>query len=93
MLLAGHIAYVYPCDSVPVKNIKEGQSEKHQKLTKKSLLKALVSTFGKDYNLYNLRTLCMYFLGFAGFLRFSEIGNIRYLDISLQDNCVEINIV
>lgn len=35
----------------------------------------------------------MYFLGFAGFLRFSEIVNIRYLDISLQDNCVEINIV
>lgn len=56
-------------------------------------LKALVSTFGKDDNFYHLRTLCMCCLGFAGFLRFSEIVNIRYLDISLQDNCVEINIV
>lgn len=35
----------------------------------------------------------MCFLGFAGFLRFSEIVHIRYSDICLQDICVEINIV
>lgn len=59
--------YVDPCDSVLVKNIKEGQSEKHQNLwPKKNLLRQniwrpLVSTFGKDDNSYNLRTLCMCF--------------------------------
>nr|XP_034331422.1 integrase/recombinase xerD homolog [Crassostrea gigas] len=91
--------YVDPCDSILVKNIKEGAIRETSKpVTKKEPitpehLKALVSTFGKNDNLYNLRTLCMCFLGFAGFLRFSEIVNIRYLDICLQNNCVEINIV
>lgn len=91
--------YVDPCDSILVKNIKEGAIRETLKpVTKKEPitpehLKALVSTFGKNDNLYNLRTLCMCFLGFAGFLRFSEIVNIRYLDICLQNNCVEINIV
>lgn len=55
-------------------------------------LKTLVSTIGKDENLYNLRTLCMCLLCFADFLRFSEIVNIPFSDISIRDDRVEINI-
>ena len=35
----------------------------------------------------------MCLLGFAGFLRFSEIVNIRFSDVNIQASCVEINIV
>ncbi|XP_061166904.1 uncharacterized protein LOC133175804 [Saccostrea echinata] len=77
--------YIEPCDSALVKTIKEGAIRETSKpvIKKKEPvtpehLKTLVSTIGEDKNLYNLRTLCMCLLGFAGFLRFSEIVNIRY---------------
>ncbi|XP_062621054.1 uncharacterized protein LOC134282664 [Saccostrea cucullata] len=91
--------YIDPCDSALVKTVKEGAVRETSKpvIKKEPItpehLKTLVSTFGEDGNLYNLRTLCMCLLGFAGFLRFSEIVNIRYSDICIQTNCVEINIV
>ncbi|XP_062594041.1 uncharacterized protein LOC134255522 [Saccostrea cucullata] len=46
-----------------------------------------VENTAKQYR-YAFNTFC-----FAGFLRFSEIVNIRYSDICIQTNCVEINIV
>lgn len=59
--------YVDLCDSVLVKNIKEGAiRETSIPVTKKESitpehLKVLVSTFGQDDNLYNLRTVFMCF--------------------------------
>ena len=88
-----------PCDSVLVKTTKEGAIRETSKpVTKKEPispehLKLLVKTFGKDDNLYNLRTLCMCLLGFAGFLRFSELVNLRSADIDIRESCVELNIV
>jgi integrase len=92
--------YTDPCDSVLVRTIKEGAIRETSKpVTKKEPitpehLKTLVSTLRGDFkNLYNLRTLCMCLLGFAGFLRFSEIVNIRFSDVNILASCVEINIV
>lgn len=87
-----------PCESALVKLTKEGAIRETSKpVVKKEPitpdhLKLLVQRY-KSNNLYNMRTLCMCLLGFAGFLRFSELANIRLMDVSFNDVCMKINIV
>ena len=72
-----------PCDSVLVKNIVEGARKQLSKpIIKKEpitpeILHRLVSEFGHNNNLYDKRIVTMCLIGYAGFLRFSELAHIR----------------
>lgn len=43
-------------------------------------------------NLYHLRSLVMFILGFAGFLRISELINLRNTDIEFEETHIKLNI-
>lgn len=82
-----------PCDSTFVKFVKEGCIREHSHpVVKKEpissdILSAVVEKFGKsDATLYDLRTCCIFLLGYAGFLRFSEIVNIRRSQLVFSDS-------
>ena len=85
-----------PCDSVLVKNIVEGARKQLSKpiIKKESItpeiLHQLVSEFGHNNNLYDKRIVTMCLIGYAGFLRFSELAHIRAYDLSFQSACVSI---
>jgi hypothetical protein len=81
MILAG---LSNPCDSSLVTSVKEGCMREHSHpVVKKepispAILSAIVDNLGGYHaSLYQLRTCCIFLLGYAGFLRFSEIVNIR----------------
>ena len=54
------------------------------------ILHRLVSEFGHNNNLYDKRIVTMCLIGYAGFLRFSELAHIRAYDLSFQSACVSI---
>ena len=64
---------------------------KKEPITTDILLK-LVNFYKKSCTLPNLRTCAMCLLGFSGFLRFSELSNIRFSDLIWHDNYLEIKI-
>ena len=55
-------------------------------------LKLLVQRNRSD-NLFKMQTLSMCLLGFTGFLRYSELANIKLCDISFENTHMTINIV
>ena len=55
-------------------------------------LKLLVQRIRSD-NLFNMQTLIMCLLGFTGFLRYSELANIKLCDILFENTHMTINIV
>ena len=80
--------YSKPCDSSFSTNILEGikrikghKVQKKDPITVKHLHKLFRSFGGKNMDLTNLRTMTMCVLGFMGFLRFSEIANIKCHDV------------
>ena len=80
-----------PCQSFLVKSVKEGGLRSTaQPVCKKEpitpeILKSLVSIFGtKNSSLADLRIASMCLLSFAGFLRFSELVNIRRSHITFH---------
>ena len=84
-----------PCDSFLVNQVKEGAIRDVAKPTSKKLpisadhLNSLVRLLANDdSSLYDLRTVSMCLVGFAGFLRFSEISNIKRNDITFFENHV-----
>ena len=86
-----------PCLSSLVKQVKEGAVRETSKpVTKKDPISPqhlllLVHNLAKENcTLYDLRTVTMCLLGFAGFLRFSEIANIKASDIAFYDRHVSI---
>ena len=87
-----------PCVSTLVQLTKEGAIRDTSKpVVKKEPitpdhLKILVHRYRSD-NLFNMRTLSMCLLGFAGFLRYSELVNIKLCDISFEETHMTINIV
>ena len=64
---------------------------KKEPITTDILLK-LVNFYKQNCNLLNLRTCVMCLLGFSGFLRLSELSNIRFSDLTWHDNYLEIKI-
>lgn len=76
-----------PCDTFLVKSVVEGaRRQLSRPCTKKEpitpeILRQLVDRFGKTTNLYDKRIVTMCLIGYAGFLRFSEIVGIRGCDI------------
>ena len=86
--------YLNPCSSNLARLTREGchRSIGHRSNNKKEpisleTLKNLCILFGsKSCNLIGLRIACMCVLSFAGFLRFSELVNIRMCDLKFFDN-------
>ena len=54
------------------------------------ILRRVVSEYGKEDNLSNLRICCLMLLGYAGFLRFNELSNIKACNLKLSASHVEI---
>ena len=82
-----------PCQSQLVKSVKDGALKMTSKpVVKKDpitpdILQNLVLKYGQaTSNLYDLRITCMCLLAYSGFLRFSELVNIRRSHISFQND-------
>ncbi|XP_021347472.1 uncharacterized protein LOC110446587 [Mizuhopecten yessoensis] len=88
-----------PCSSDFIKMIRAGGSRllgcqpcKKEPITP-DILKQLVTFFAKDScSLMDLRIVCMCLVGFAGFLRFAELVNIKRSDIVFADQFMTIRI-
>ncbi|KAK3084809.1 hypothetical protein FSP39_019417 [Pinctada imbricata] len=80
-----------PCDTFLVKNVLEGAKRMVSKPTMKKepitpdILLKLVKKYGLDANLYDKRSITMCLVAYSGFLRFSELINIRACDIEFHD--------
>lgn len=77
-----------PCSSFLVKSVREaahrilGHRVSRKEPVTPEILFKLVNVFGNtDVNLFNLRNITMCLLAYAGFLRFSELINIKRSDI------------
>ncbi|XP_063419642.1 uncharacterized protein LOC134704617 [Mytilus trossulus] len=88
--------YNNPCASEIVKNVAEGAKRqlsrpcsKKEPITPEILIQ-LVNRFGSTDNLLDKRIVTMCLIGYAGFLRFSEIVNIRACDIQFQSTHMSI---
>jgi integrase len=86
-----------PCDSTLVKFTKEGcLRDTSLPVTKKDpitpeILSSIVSLFGHNQaSLLNLRTCAIFLLGYAGFLRFSEIVNILRSHVTFCDSHMKV---
>jgi len=87
-----------PCDSMLVKNVKEGilrsVGKKHTAklpLTKKDI-DNIIKTFGKDDCLINKRFVAMSVTCFYGFLRFNEVVSLKRSDLDFSDNSIVVNL-
>ncbi|KAK3082563.1 hypothetical protein FSP39_021987 [Pinctada imbricata] len=89
-----------PCQSNLVKQVKEGAIRDTKKpVCRKEPISAqhislLVDKFGNEKcSLYDLRTTTMCLLSYAGFLRFSELSNLRMCDVNFFQTHVTLYIV
>ena len=56
-------------------------------------LKKIVKKFGSDVkNLYNLRICAMCLVGYAGFLRYNEMANLKMCNLNIFDTYISLNI-
>ena len=86
-----------PCKSDFVGLVREGAHRKightvvkKEPLTPEILLK-IVNKYGQSSNsLKDLRIVCMCLLSFAGFLRFSELANLKRSNISFHSSHVKL---
>lgn len=92
--------YSDPCKSELVVSVREGSHRKIGHTTSRKepitadILQKLVTKFGKNCNnLKELRIACMCLIGYAGFLRFSELSNIRRSHVSFYATHVKLFIV
>ncbi|XP_071171021.1 uncharacterized protein [Mytilus edulis] len=87
-----------PCSDKLLSNILEGGRRILSKpINKKEpittdILKLIVSRYGSEHDLSNLRVCLLCLLGFSGFLRYSELAKIKRNNIVFYDTHVEITI-
>ena len=88
---------VNPCDSDLVVTVKEGslRSVGHSIVKKEpitpEILRQLVCLYGKTTSgLKDLRIACMCLLGYAGFLRFSELSNLKRHHVLIYDSYIKL---
>jgi integrase len=81
------VSVISPTESFLVKNILGGAkrrlavpTKKKEPITPELLLKMYDNLYG-DNNVFNQRTICACLLGYAAFLRVSELLNLRRCDI------------
>lgn len=88
--------YDNPCASNLVLNVAEGAKRQLSRPCSKKepitpdILKKLVEQFGSNNSLYDKRIVTMCLIAYAGFLRFSELVNIRACDILFYPTHVSI---
>ncbi|XP_057296275.1 integrase/recombinase xerD homolog [Hydractinia symbiolongicarpus] len=90
--------YNNPCDHTLPKNMLEAAKRLLQHQTRKkaiitvehlhALHKQLVKS--EAVNLYKLRTFNIFLLGFCGFLRFSEISNLKRCDVNYKNSFMKL---
>ncbi|CAC5372756.1 unnamed protein product [Mytilus coruscus] len=56
------------------------------------ILKSVVDTYGISHDLNNLRVCCLMLMGYAGFLRYNELANIKASNLKLFRSHLEIYI-
>lgn len=85
-----------PCKSVLVKQIRQGVIRQVSKPVepkeplKPEDIKRIVQVYGSGQNLLDLRFVTMCLLGYAGFLRFDELVNIKRNDIFFEDGFIRL---
>ncbi|XP_063410400.1 uncharacterized protein LOC134693496 [Mytilus trossulus] len=85
-----------PTDSQLVKCVFEGAKRKLGSQIKKKepitpeLLQAMYDKFFCVENIFSQRTICACILGYAGFMRVSELLNLRYFDINFKTSHISI---
>ena len=85
-----------PCKSTLVKQIRQGVIRQVSKpvVSKEPLspddLKLIVQVYGCGQNLLDLRFVTMCLMGYAGFLRFDELVNIRRNDILFEEKQIKL---
>ena len=92
--------YSDPCKSDLVISVREGSHRKIGHTTNRKepitadILHKIVSQFGQNYNnLKDIRIACMCLISYAGFLRFSELSNLRRSHISFYSTHVKLFLV
>ena len=80
-----------PCDSFLVRSVAEGAKRMVARPTTKKeaispdIILRMVQMCGQNSNLYDIRTVTMCLLAYSGFLRFSELANLRCCDVVIYD--------
>jgi len=87
----------HPFTKLAFEGAKRIISQSSPPITKKEpftpeLLKQIVSMYGSSDNLLNIRFLIICLLGFAGFLRISELLQLKVGDLTFDMDGVKINI-
>jgi len=90
--------YSDPCKSDLCISVREGAHRTigHKIVNKKEpitpeILNKIVAKYGQDYsNLSEIRICCMCLLSYAGFLRFSELANLRRSDLEFCNSHVSL---
>ena len=95
--LAGHSNN--PCDCPMVKSVREaahrilGHSVTKKEPVTPEIMNRLMNMFGHESaQLQDVRNLSMCFVAYAGFLRFSELSNIKRSDLSFNTDFVSVHI-
>ena len=87
-----------PTDTTLVKNVLEGAKRRLAKPVNKKepldvdTLHKIFNSLYQHRNIYNQRTICAFLIAFAGFLRVSELLNIRLSDLCFYDTHMTISI-
>ena len=86
-----------PCESDLVVQVKEGATRiighsvtKKEPITPDTLKFIVLSYGNENSNLKDLRVACMCLLSFSGFLRFSELANLKRSNITFFDSYVKL---
>lgn len=85
-----------PCEEkFPIFTVDGARKFLSKPITKKEpitvdIMKKLYDHYGVSSDLSDLRIYCMFSLAFAGFLRFNELVNIRFADLTFSDSIVQI---
>lgn len=92
-LLAGH---ENPCNHSVVTNMLEASKRmiRHKKNRKQPItlehLQLLFTKLSKVKNMYSMRTMTICLLGYAGFMRYSEIAGLRRCDVHFYDTYMKL---
>ena len=88
-----------PCKSQFLKSVREGAHKKIGHITVKKepisaeILIKIVDKYGQNSsNLKDLRIACMCLLSYAGFLRFSELANLKRSNIHFYSDYIKLNL-
>ena len=89
---------INPCEDKLCKMILEGSKRflaapvKKKEPVNVDMLRKIVNLYNVNSNLKSVRLCTLFILGFSGFLRYSEIADIRMRDLKLFEDHIQLNI-